>query len=170
MHDIPAFVVGHLVRHVHAQPYVQSKRIDRNGPDFNDECRNLAFGIRTNFIGKEDWITADLGRDYDRFADAVETLPEKYDRYAPQSIALLLNAEEIVNISKARLCAKASKETREIWEQVIAEIAKVDPDLAKFCVKPCVFSGGICREHKGCGFNKTELFQKILKQYKINML
>lgn len=70
-----------------------------------------------------------------------------------------------MNVSAKRLCQQASTETREIWEQVLQEVAKSDPDLVKFCVKPCISHGGICRE-KSCGFNKTELFDKQLNEYK----
>lgn len=87
-------------------------------------------------------------------------------RDTPTDLGLLVNAEEIVNISAKRLCQQAAAETREIWQKVLDEIAKVDPDLVKFCVKPCVACGGICREPKCCGYNKTELFQKQLTQYK----
>lgn len=87
-------------------------------------------------------------------------------RNTPTDLGLLVNAEEIVNISEKRLCFQASTETREIWQQVIAEVAKVDPDLAKHCVPQCMYRGGICPEPKGCGYNKTGLFNKALNEYK----
>lgn len=108
-YGIPTSVMGHLVRHVHAQPYVLSHRPDRN-PDAED-----------------------LGRK------------------TPTDMALLLNAEEIINISRARLCNKAAKETREIWQKTLELIEEVDPDLVKFCKKPCVLQG-YCRESKPCGY------------------
>ena len=87
-------------------------------------------------------------------------------RNTPTDLGLLVNAEEIVNISEKRLCFQASTETREIWQQVIAEVAKVDPHLAKHCVPQCMYRGGICPEPKGCGYNKTGLFNKALTEYK----
>lgn len=108
-YGIPTSVMGHLVRHVHAQPYVLSHRPDRN-PD-----------------------AVDLGRK------------------TPTDMALLFNAEEIINISRARLCNKAAKETREIWQKTLELIEEVDPDLVKFCKKPCVLQG-YCRESKPCGY------------------
>lgn len=87
-------------------------------------------------------------------------------RKTPTDLGLLLNAEEIINISKVRLCRKASEETREVWNYVVDEIAKIDPDLANHCHPTCVFRGGICPEPKSCGFNKTELFNKQLELYK----
>lgn len=124
MYNIPLFVASHLVRHVHAQPYQRSKRLDRD-PNAKDLGRNT-----------------------------------------PTDLALLVNAEEIVNISFKRLCTKASIETREIWEQGLHEISKVDPDLVKFCIKPCVANGGICREPKGCGFNRSEMCAKRIEEYR----
>ena len=168
MEDIPLFCASQFVRSTQGvQWYQRTKRPDRGGgADFNDVCRNIAFGIRTEHVTHENEPLSSKIVKYGEWADAVEELPYRFDRYAPTSLMGDMNAEAIINMSRKRLCAKASKETREIWEQVIAEVAKVDPDLALFCVKPCVFSGGICREHKGCGYNKTGLFNKALTEYK----
>lgn len=175
LEEIPLFVASQLVRTTQGVSWYQrSKRTDRGGEDFVAECHD--FGQRLDLIAenineglsekKADELTQTLGE----MENEVKDWPLHFDRYAPTSLMGDMNAEAIINVSKRRLCSTASKETREIWQRVIAEIAKVDPDLAKFCVKPCVFSGGICREHKGCGFNKTELFQKKLTEYKKNFL
>jgi hypothetical protein len=169
--DIPNFVVGHLVRHVHAQPFVRSKRTDRGGEDFNDICRNLAFRVGTC------WITKDMDFDKGTFipkalkeceemAEKIERLPETFDRLAPQSMSLLLSAEELINISRLRLCTCASFETRLVWERVRTEVAKVDPDLAPFMVRSCIYRGGICPELKCCGYCDTKLGQTELSNYK----
>lgn len=171
MEDIPLFCASQFVRSTQGvQWYQKSKRVDRGGEDFGIECYD--FGQRIDIIAEKvdenlsekevDGLTSALNE----MESEVKAWPKRFDRYAPTSLMGDMNAEAIINMSKKRLCAKASAETREIWQQVIAEVAKVDPDLALFCVKPCVFSGGICREHKGCGFNKTELFNKQLNEYK----
>lgn len=160
MEDIPLFCASQFVRSTQGvQWYQRSKRTDRGGDDFRQVCTDLAWTVAQS---------TDMGlkNNLHEAADMINALPDRFDRYAPTSLMGDMNAEAIINMSKKRLCAKASKETREIWEQVIAELAKEDPDLALFCVKPCVFSGGICREHKGCGFNRTDLFQKQLNEYK----
>lgn len=64
---------------------------------------------------------------------------------------MTLNAQEILFISSRRLCALASKETQEVWRAVVAEIAKVDPNLALCCMPQCRWCGGHCPEMKGCG-------------------
>lgn len=153
MEDIPLFCASQFVRsNVGVQWYQKSKRTDRGGEDFREVCKDMAENL------------------YDRGEDPsteILTWPQRFDRYAPTDLMGDLNAESIINMSYKRLCAKVSKETREIWEMVIQELAKVDPDLAKFCVKPCVAYGGICRESKSCGYNKSDLFQKQLATYKI---
>lgn len=164
LYDIPQFVMGHLVRHIHAQPYVLSKRTDRGGEDFNDVCRNIAFRIRTEHINHMDTPAGQLADNYGEYADKVDALPERFDRYAPTSMALLVNAEEIINISKARLCNKASLETRSIWRGVLMELEKIDPDIVKLCQKPCVLTG-VCREMKPCGFIDTKEYESRRNEY-----
>lgn len=165
MRDIPLFVASHLVRsHVGIQCFQLSKRTDRGGKDFNQVCRDLAFGIRTEFIGKENKPAKDISGEYCKWADAVDVLPEHFDRYAPTDLACIINAEAIINMSHKRLCAKASAETKEIWGKVIEEVCMCDPDLAKHCVKPCVHCG-FCREAKPCGFTKTDVYQILREDY-----
>lgn len=79
---------------------------------------------------------------------------------------ITLNAQAFINVSRKRLCYMASKETREIWEEVIEKLSLVDKQLSKNCVKNCVYRGGICPEGKAsCGYNKGKLFIKELKEY-----
>lgn len=76
------------------------------------------------------------------------------------------NAQALINISRKRLCSCASKETREAWKQVKAEIAKVDPILASKMVPECLYRG-FCPEWMGsCGYSKTEKFESDLKEYR----
>lgn len=171
MEDIPLFCASQFVRSTQGvQWYQRSKRTDRGGENFRIECCD--FGQRLDLLadninnGFYEIATDELVLMLGEIGNEVKVWPTRFDRYAPTSLMGDMNAEAIINMSKKRLCTKASTETREIWQQVIAEVAKVDPDLALFCVKPCVFSGGICREHKGCGYNKTELFNKQLTEYK----
>lgn len=79
---------------------------------------------------------------------------------------MTLNAQAFINISRKRLCYMASKETRELWEKVVEELAKVDAELAKNCVPNCVYRGGICPEGKsGCKFNQSSKFKEELNKY-----
>jgi thymidylate synthase ThyX len=81
-------------------------------------------------------------------------------------MSMLISAEELINISRLRLCTCASKETREVWQAVKEKVAEVDPDLAPFMVRTCVFRGGICPELKSCGYINTGAGQNELNEYK----
>ena len=158
--DIPLFVASQLVRsHVGVQFFQRSKRIDRGGEDFRNVCYNLSQDFNDAFcMGDEE--------DLDKCIETAKTLPHHFDRYAPTDLAFIANAEALINMAHKRLCAKASPETREIFGQICELVEEQDPDLYKHLVPQCVYRGGICPEPKGCGYNKTGLFNKILTEYK----
>lgn len=171
MEDIPLFVASQIVRsHVGIQCYQLSKRTDRGGEDFRVECHD--FGQRLDLIaenvdeGLSEKEADDLTQALGEMENEVKAWPSRFDRYAPTALAVLINAEAIMNMSTKRLCAKASPETREVWQAVVSKVSEIDPDLAKHCVPQCMYRGGICPEPKGCGYNKTEIFNKALTEYK----
>lgn len=81
------------------------------------------------------------------------------------NLQLSLNAQEIINISKLRLCNKASEETREVWYKVLDKLACIEPLLASACVPQCVYRG-FCPEQKSCGGGKNKIFSVTRKYYK----
>ena len=128
-YDIPNYVSVHLVRHIHAQPFVSTSRPDIDG----------------------------------------KQIPrEEQKKIDPVNMRLFLNAQEIINISKVRLCNKAEKETRKIWSQVVEELRKIEPELAAACVPNCLYRG-FCPEIKSCGIADGELFPQHVNDY-INSL
>lgn len=159
MRDIPLFVASQFVRsHVGVQFFQRSRRTDRGGADFRNVCKSIACEL----------MEAGDNGDWDaipKIADKVDALPEQFDRYAPTDLAFIINAEAIMNMSAKRLCSKASKETREIWQQTLDLIEEADPDLVKFCKRPCVLSG-VCRESKSCGFMASEEYIAQRRFYK----
>lgn len=124
-YDIPNYVSVHLVRHVHAQPFVSTSRPDIDG----------------------------------------KQIPrEEQKKIDPVNMRLFLNAQEIINISKVRLCNKAEKVTRHIWNQVIEELRKIEPELAMACVPSCIYRG-YCPEFKSCGMCNIETFPLKINDY-----
>ena len=77
------------------------------------------------------------------------------------------DAQALINISRKRLCACASPETRKAWQEVKNEIAKTEPELASCMVKECIYRG-FCPEMFPCGYSKTKAFEKELKEYRGN--
>lgn len=75
------------------------------------------------------------------------------------------NVQALINISRKRLCNKASTETREAWKAVKEEVAKVDPVTASVMVPECVYRG-FCSEFQGCGFCNTAEYCEQLEAYR----
>lgn len=121
--DIPYCNMGHLVRHVHAQPFVSTSRGDITGVDRSTRKQT-----------------------------------------DPVNMILYMNAQELINISKVRLCNRADKVTRLAWNRVIDELSKIEPILARYCVPSCLYRG-FCPEMKCCGYTNTEGYQEDRKKY-----
>lgn len=130
LYDIPYYVSVHLVRHIHAQPFVSTSRPDING----------------NMPPRSEQRKTD-----------------------PVNMRLFLNAQEIINISKARLCNKAEKETRNIWRRVVYQLSLIEPLLSAACVPSCIYRS-FCPEIKGCGFDKTFGFKCESEKYNKNFM
>lgn len=127
MYDIPYYVSVHLVRHVHAQPFVSTSRPDIDG----------------NMLPREEQRKSDL-----------------------VNMRLFLSAEELINISRVRLCTKAESTTRRLWEHVVNKLRDIDPIVAAACVPNCIFRNGICPEMKPCMFYNTTYGKSCMAHYK----
>ncbi len=75
------------------------------------------------------------------------------------------DAQALITISRKRLCSCASPETRQAWQLVKEKVNECEPELAQSMVKECVYRG-FCPEMFGCGFDKTEQYQKELQVYR----
>jgi hypothetical protein len=75
------------------------------------------------------------------------------------------NTQAIINVSRKRLCNCAHLRARNLWNQVLDEIEKVDPALRKACVSDCIYRGW-CYEHKSCNFHKSKEFSVMLENYR----
>ena len=75
----------------------------------------------------------------------------KEDRYTPVTHSMMINADALIKIAKARLCFKASKETRQVVFDMKEKIKTVDESLYDFLLPNCFHQGLICKEPKPCG-------------------
>lgn len=111
------------------------------------------------------WVTGHLTRHKIGFEPFVGT--KRSDRTGinrddlPQSQASVMsadiNAHAMINISRKRLCTKASLETREAWQAMIEEVKKLDPELACVQVPECIYRG-FCPEPESCGYENTSKY------------
>ena len=90
---------------------------------------------------------------------------DKEPQDTPVQHEIEVNAQALINISRKRLCKMAMPETREAWEELISEISKKEPQIAKACVPDCIYRGH-CYEYKTCGFYKTVKYDIWLDQYR----
>ena len=146
MRNIPLCAASHLVRHTQGVYWYQlSRRPDRGGKDFRQECKELANAIWAN---RDD--EAELAQ---LLGDLTDFFPEEFDRHAPTDLFGLVNAEALMNMARKRLCTKASPETRQVMQEIKKAVAAVDPALAEHLVPTCIYRGGICPEPNSCGYH-----------------
>lgn len=84
------------------------------------------------------------------------------------NMRLMLDAQEIIAISRARLCTKAEKTTRVIWEAVISKLTEIEPILAIACYPSCIYRH-MCPEIKCCGYIRTKDYQENYDKYINNL-
>lgn len=125
LYDIPNYVSVHLVRHIHAQPFVSTSRPDIDGKQ----------------VPREEQKKTD-----------------------PVNLRLFLNAQEIIHISRVRLCNKAERETSKVWDNVLKKLYVIEPELANACVPNCVYKG-FCPEFESCGYTKLINFYDRRGEY-----
>jgi len=90
------------------------------------------------------------------------------NRNTPVNHLMDLNAEALINIARKRLCFKASKETREVMEQIVLELSKQNDALANYLQPECWYRGGECHEQKSCfvcnGYNYNLYYIDLIKR------
>jgi len=83
---------------------------------------------------------------------------DKYDRTeAPQGASVVhvmdVNAQELIQMARMRLCGQASEETREVMQAICRAVIDVNPEFKPF-LKPKCKQGTIgyyCNEFRPCG-------------------
>lgn len=109
-------------------------------------------------IGIEHWVSTQR-------TDRTDVNRNEKLQNAPVTHACEADAQALINISRKRLCNCASPETRQAWQAVKDEVAKVEPELASCMVRECVYRG-FCPEMYSCEYVKTEQYKKELDAYR----
>ncbi len=129
---------------------------------FNVVVENCPSWVATHFcrhhIGIEKFVSTQR-------TDRTGVNRDKEPQDTPVRLQMNINAQAFISISRKRLCKCASKETRQIWRMILEQLRKVDEPLYWCCVPECVYRGH-CPEFKGCGHDRTDLFQLELLQYR----
>lgn len=75
------------------------------------------------------------------------------------------NAQALINMSRKRLCNKASLETRQAMRALLEKVKIKQPELVSCCVPDCIYRGH-CYEFNSCGHHKTDEYKRQLKLYR----
>ena len=73
----------------------------------------------------------------------------------PVNMIYDVNGEELITIAHKRLCHTASKETREVMEEIVRQVVQLNPEFKDVLVPMCYYRNGRCTEFNCCGYNNT---------------
>ena len=124
--------------------------------------------IRTlNFVIKMEipyWVSVHFCRHFTGVTHFVQTQrndrQDNYDREtAPQgqmvSHIMYINAQEVMFMSRRRLCMQASTFTRAVMAEICRQIEERCSYMKGAMEPMCFYRGGRCTEFYPCGLNKT---------------
>ena len=66
-----------------------------------------------------------------------------------------VNAQELIFMAHKRLCKQASKETREVMQEIVKQVIEVAPYMKDVLVPNCKYRGGLCDELFPCKRNEN---------------
>lgn len=80
----------------------------------------------------------------------------EYDRNAarqdaPVVMMWTMNAETLMTIANKRLCVQASKETRQVVQEMCRLVIEKCPEFDGLLIPMCEWNGGVCHEIFPCG-------------------
>ena len=128
-----------------------------------------------SFENIKQWVTTHLVRHWLGFIPFVHSQREdrrqlvvprdELPQGALNDMDFSVNAQALINISRKRLCNKASPDTKDAWQKVIKAIKEIDPIMAEKCVPNCIFRG-FCPEMESCGYVNSPKFKEDLEKYR----
>jgi hypothetical protein len=117
--------------------------------------RELTFGVKMTIPY---WVSVHFTRHHVGVNHYVQT--QRTDRtginrnYKKQgdlvSHIMSMNTQALINMAHKRLCKQASKETREVMQEIVKQVIEVAPYLKDVLVPLCVYRGGKCTEMFSC--------------------
>ena len=78
---------------------------------------------------------------------------------------MVINAQGLIDMSRKRICQKASIEARAIWNRLMIELKEIEPLLVKRMVPDCIYRG-VCPELEPCSYIITKHYQKTKAKYR----
>ena len=149
--DVSRALLAQLTRHRHAAYSVQSQRYC--------DMLNCEFVIPENIDSFSVWSA--LRHVADAYKAMINNRVPKEDarmilpNATPTTLAFTVNARALVEISGQRLCNRAQKEIRELFQSIKKEVAVVCPEVAALMLPKCEqHEIPFCEESNCCGKHK----------------
>lgn len=149
--DVSRALLAQLTRHRHASYSVQSQRYC--------DMLNCEFVIPENIDSFSVWSA--LRHVADAYKAMINNRVPKEDarmilpNATPTTLAFTVNARALVEISGQRLCNRAQKEIRELFQSIKKEVAVVCPEIAALMLPKCEqHEIPFCEESNCCGKHK----------------
>ena len=106
----------------------------------------IANHLRTHFIGCNSYIQTSRE---DRNTQVINR--DELPQGSLVNCLFSINAQELINISRKRLCrVNPHKETREFWQQICDKIIEKEPLFKEFLVPDCKYRNGFCADGHKC--------------------
>lgn len=140
---------------------VKEEWIERLVKAEHSPIRELWFGIRMEIPY---WVSVHYVRHHigvnhyvqtqrdDRVQDSVSRAEKGQGEIV--SHIMSINAQELINMAHKRLCLQASKETREVMQEIVRQVVEVAPYMKEVLVPLCKYRNGKCTEMFSCGKEK----------------
>ena len=140
---------------------VKEEWIERLVKAEHSPIRELWFGIRMEIPY---WVSVHYVRHHigvnhyvqtqrdDRVQDSVSRADKGQGEIV--SHIMSINAQELINMAHKRLCLQASKETREVMQEIVRQVVEVAPYMKEVLVPLCKYRNGKCTEMFSCGKEK----------------
>lgn len=149
--DVSRALLAQLTRHRHAAYSVQSQRYC--------DMLNCEFVIPENIDSFSVWSA--LRHVADAYKEMINNRVPKEDarmilpNATPTTLAFTVNARALVEISGQRLCNRAQKEIRELFQNIKKEVENVCPEIAALMLPKCEqHEIPFCEESNCCGKHK----------------
>jgi len=158
-----------------SQRYVEIKESLQELRDIREHCgvAKTAGTVEKYFVPNQDGMSGlkyaelDCLIEYRRLIEEESMAPEDARAILPNAtktnITMSINYRELIHICNLRLCTRAQKEIRDLFNFIVKEVEKEDERLVKYLVPQCEVLG-VCTEHQCCG-RKPKL-KEIMEVYK----
>ena len=120
---------------------------------------------RAEGLSETDNLSKCTKRDY--LSESKKTEKDKYTIVINGKLKVL-NAKEIIKLSRANLCLNSNENIRNTWTEVVKQINKINNKLAECCVPECIYRGW-CYEHESCNLHKKKKYRITLNEYRNNI-